>query len=227
MKDSVRYWSVPGNKTRWRTSSKYVDIQSRFRKCARSFDFCDESSLVIQCWTWSAWTCVFVFYLLVGSRQTMIRDWYGAFLRILKLSTFFLEKVYSHWKWFPLYCLSVERHCFRKLRLKRRKYICKVLLIRRQQTISSRAPLCKIVLGQSAHLKYSRDLGKPSTKELHHIDADGHWGNFELRLRRALFFRNTIWETLCEQIRNIENSPGSPTKALIYIERLRLKEHLA
>ena len=150
MKDSVRYWSVPGNKTRWRTSSKYVDIQSRFRKCARSFDFCDESSLVIQCWTWSAWTCVFVFYLLVGW-QTMIRDWYGAFLRILKLSTFFLEKVYSHWKWFPLYCLSVERHCFRKLRLKRRKYICKVLLIRRQQTISSRAPLCKIVLGQSAH----------------------------------------------------------------------------
>ena len=87
----ARYWSVPGNKTRWRTSSKYVDIQSRFRKCARSFDFCDESSLVIQCWTWSAWTCVFVFYLLVG-RQTMIRDWYGAFLRILKLSTFFFRK---------------------------------------------------------------------------------------------------------------------------------------
>ena len=84
-----------------------------------------------------------------------------------KIIYFFLEKVYSHWKWFPLYCLSVERHCFRKLRLKRRKYICKVLLIRRQQTISSRAPLCKIVLGQSTHLKYSRDLGKPSTKESH------------------------------------------------------------
>ena len=101
---------------------------------------------------------IFVGYRNVG--QTIESKTDKGFLRYKQYPLFVLRKVNSHRKWFSLYYLSAERHCFRKLRLKRRKYICKVVLIRRQQTISNRAPTLQNISGSEHTVDTARSWGK-------------------------------------------------------------------